>query len=633
MYGMQRPKKDGQSELIEGQGTGTSDSIKKNVPAGSFIMPADSTQKIGPKNLKKLGSPQPVNLSNGEFQIPPEQVHQVGVQALEQMKDATHTPVPDQQGFGFKPGATMMQAQPQSEPPKLGFNAAALRNYQDNIKIGESGKPELFFASGGVVPHVDDDLSKSFTADVLRNSRDNAANSFSQGNYARGVGEAVRGVVGSVPAAAYDVSKSAYNTFGRPVANAIDGFLGMGENQQTAIAKPDPTKLATNVRPAAAKPDPAKTSNAATSATQPNAMTGVTPEKAATAVSSDLSQQNTKQPTSMFGDTQQPTAQQNTPNPYAIQTKGNSFSYADPQAAAAARAADVPELQSSGIQTGLGIRGVKDFMANTREMGASDQQIKAALARREMNLGLQGFGGIARQPQVQERTPEQEAQLQAEIKRVSAPIAGARGLTASQRNQINDLQQGYSNRENDVYKTDANNAAAMQREAMGQAGQNYRAELGEQGANDRFNSNLNFDVQKFNATNDLANRQFSAEQLSKMPERMKQQAEVNLLQQYDAAQTDEERKPILERLSMLRGQGQQQSGNPYMAIKQGEVVDAKGVVTQPSKEYLYNTKTGQTVDPLANMQSQQKSISRAEYDALPKGSQYIGEDGKSYIKG
>ena len=114
MYGMQRPKKDGQSELIEGQGTGTSDSIKKNVPAGSFIMPADSTQKIGPKNLKKLGSPQPVNLSNGEFQIPPEQVHQVGVQALEQMKDATHTPVPDQQGFGFK--------------------------------------PELFFANGGLVP-------------------------------------------------------------------------------------------------------------------------------------------------------------------------------------------------------------------------------------------------------------------------------------------------------------------------------------------------------------------------------------------------------------------------------------------------------------------------------------------------
>jgi hypothetical protein len=293
-------------------------------------MPADSTQKIGPKNLKKLGSPQPVNLSNGEFQIPPEQVHQVGVQALEQMKDATHTPVPDQQGFGFKPDATKSQVQLQREPPKLGFNAAALGNYQNNIKIGESGRPELFFASGGVVPHVDDDLSKSFTADVLRNSRDNAANSFSQGNYARGVGEAVRGVVGSVPAAAYDVSKSAYNTFGRPVANAIDGFLGMGENQQTAIAKPDPTKLATNVTPAAAKPDPAKTSNAATSATQPNLMTGVTPEKQQQQFHSDLSQQNTKQPVSMFTDTSNQNTAQSAGN--LRQSKGNSFSYADPQA-------------------------------------------------------------------------------------------------------------------------------------------------------------------------------------------------------------------------------------------------------------------------------------------------------------
>ena len=89
-------------------------------------MPADSTEKIGPQNLKNLGSPQPVNLSNGEFQIPPEQVHQVGVQALEQMKNSTHTPV-DQPQLGFKPG---------------------------------QNKPELFFANGGLVtspyPSADD---------------------------------------------------------------------------------------------------------------------------------------------------------------------------------------------------------------------------------------------------------------------------------------------------------------------------------------------------------------------------------------------------------------------------------------------------------------------------------------------
>jgi hypothetical protein len=194
MYGMQRPKRmvNLNSLRVRAQEPPT---VLKKCTRRKLYHACGFNTKIGPKNLKKLGSPQPVNLSNGEFQIPPEQVHQVGVQALEQMKDATHTPVPDQQGFGFKPDATKSQVQLQREPPKLGFNAAALGNYQNNIKIGESGRPELFFASGGVVPHVDDDLSKSFTADVLRNSRDNAANSFSQGNYARGVGEAVRGLL------------------------------------------------------------------------------------------------------------------------------------------------------------------------------------------------------------------------------------------------------------------------------------------------------------------------------------------------------------------------------------------------------------------------------------------------------
>jgi hypothetical protein len=80
--------------LVRGPGTGTSDSIKKDVAPGSFIMPADSTQALG------LGEKMPVNLSNGEYELPPEQVHAVGVQALRQAKDATHTQVPEPQGLG-----------------------------------------------------------------------------------------------------------------------------------------------------------------------------------------------------------------------------------------------------------------------------------------------------------------------------------------------------------------------------------------------------------------------------------------------------------------------------------------------------------------------------------------------------
>lgn len=105
MYGFKKGAKPEQDAKlpkggkIQGPGTGTSDSIKTEIPKGSYIMPADSTKQIGPKALGELGQPVPVNVSSGEFQMPPEQVHAVGVQALNQMRDATHTPT----AAGFKP--------------------------------------------------------------------------------------------------------------------------------------------------------------------------------------------------------------------------------------------------------------------------------------------------------------------------------------------------------------------------------------------------------------------------------------------------------------------------------------------------------------------------------------------------
>jgi hypothetical protein len=47
-----------------------------------------------------MGSPTPVNLSNGEFQLSPDQVHSVGVQTLDAMKNQTHMPV-DQPQLGL----------------------------------------------------------------------------------------------------------------------------------------------------------------------------------------------------------------------------------------------------------------------------------------------------------------------------------------------------------------------------------------------------------------------------------------------------------------------------------------------------------------------------------------------------
>jgi hypothetical protein len=110
MYGVSREKaqklKGGGPVL--GPGTGTSDSIKANVPAGSYIMPADSTAKLGlnskqsqpsqPVEAPRLGMGVPVNLSNGEHQFTPEQVSAIGVQALDHVKDATHAPAAEPKG-------------------------------------------------------------------------------------------------------------------------------------------------------------------------------------------------------------------------------------------------------------------------------------------------------------------------------------------------------------------------------------------------------------------------------------------------------------------------------------------------------------------------------------------------------
>ncbi|MDH4417665.1 MAG: hypothetical protein QE485_10605 [Acidovorax sp.] len=79
--------------VIRGPGTGTSDSIETEKEPGTFIMPADSTQAIGPDALEEMGEKVPVRLSNGEFEFPPDQVQALGEAVLTVMRDATHQPV------------------------------------------------------------------------------------------------------------------------------------------------------------------------------------------------------------------------------------------------------------------------------------------------------------------------------------------------------------------------------------------------------------------------------------------------------------------------------------------------------------------------------------------------------------
>lgn len=608
MYGLKKRPKD-ESGLIQGAGTGTSDDVKKNVPAGSYIMPADSTQQIGTNNLKNMGSPTPVNLSNGEFQLSPDQVHSVGVQTLDAMKNQTHVPV-DQPQLGFKPG---------------------------------QNKPELFFANGGLVPSAypsADDIRRAqqnriggpqmrdvsgITRDVSRPLPSTTVNTPSTtsspsaspsnpaptqgGSFGAGVrnfvnnsklvkGTGYLGAASALFANAATPSEDYRERFGFGDQSPEDlgtvkgfakdfGIRGLGYASDLGNALTfgqagrfyaDKQRIASEAK--AAQPEfNAKQNN-------PNAV-----------VNNPFSNNKTPPTTQTQPEAQTPSNSVQNSDPYVIQQKGNSFSYANPSAAAQARADGIREGEGLGfkVRPVNDPRGVANLFANTQEMGPTEQQIQNAIAQREMNLGL-GMRGYGNNPvQAPQRNEAQEAERQAVIRAASTPIAGARGLTANQVRTLSDLQQGEDNRANQRYTTDANNVAALQREAMGQAGQNYRTELGEQGTNNRFNANLGFDAQKFQATNDLANREFNLNATEKGFGIRNSARLEKLYEQYDAAKSDEDRKSIQEKINRYAGNKADTGKDRYMTVGGGQVYDKEsGLINQPQQ--LFDTQTQQFVN-------------------------------------
>ena len=131
---------------IHGPGTGTSDSIPDKMRPGTFIMPADSTQSLGAKALSSLGKKVPVRVSNGEYEYTPEQVHAVGLRALSQLKDATHTP-----GQGADPAQRLaLGGEVTNDVTRIG-NSYSGGNVGGNITVNGQ-QPSGAFSSSSPVP-------------------------------------------------------------------------------------------------------------------------------------------------------------------------------------------------------------------------------------------------------------------------------------------------------------------------------------------------------------------------------------------------------------------------------------------------------------------------------------------------
>ncbi|WP_151835268.1 hypothetical protein [Acinetobacter junii] len=623
MYGLKKRSKQDENGLIQGAGTGTSDDVKKNVPAGSYIMPADSTQQIGTNNLKNMGSPTPVNLSNGEFQLSPDQVHSVGVQTLDAMKNQTHVPV-DQAQLGFKPG---------------------------------QNKPELFFANGGLVPSAypsADDIRRAqqnrvggpqmrdvsgITRDVNRPLPSTTANtpsptsapsaspttpapsaspsnpaptqgggfgarfnSLRQGiNRAANTGLGKLGTVGALASTGFAVADTPTEQyrerFGLGDYNPEDsnGMLFAKDLGVRALGAASDLGNALTISQAGRFYADKQRIASEAKAAQPEFNTKQNNPN--TVVNNPFGNNKTPSTTQTQPEIQTPSRPIQNSDPYAIQQKGNSFSYANPGAAAQARANGIREGEGLGfkVRPVNDPRGVANLFANTQEMGPTEQQIQNAIAQREMNIGMQGRAGIPREIEHPTLSDEEKGKRDALARQINSAINPKYGPTAKQADMLLQLSSDNPNAL-DVYKTDANNAAVLQREAMGQAGQNYRTELGEQGTNNRFNANLGFDAQKFQATNDLANREFNLNATEKGFGIRNSARLEKLYEQYDSAKSDEDRKSIQEKINRYAGNKADTGKDRYMTVGGGQQWDDKagGTLTQPQR--LFDTQTRQFVD-------------------------------------
>ncbi|PCN59425.1 hypothetical protein [Acinetobacter sp. YT-02] len=607
MYGLKkRPEESG---VIKGAGTGTSDSIQKNVPTGSYVMPADSTQKIGTEQLQKMGSATPVNLSNGEFQLSPDQVHAVGVETLDALKNSTHIPTGQPQ-LGFKPG---------QKTPELFFADGGVVRYPtaDDIRRAQQNRlagPQMRDVSG-ITRDVNRSLPQTTTPNVS-NATVQATTQPSAASSPSGFGARAISKIGN---AAKGLGK--FHGAGSMLGGAAVGFntpteqyaerMGLDPNADRGILAETGIRAAgvlSDVGNAASFgilgrrfPDQQRINAENELAAQQKRFSDWNAKKNQPAVNTPRDTENpfdTVPSQETTSQNEKPNAASSNNDPYQIQQNGNSFSYVNPHAAAQARANGVPELATSGfanVKPTHDPKGVANFMANTREMGASDEQINRALAQRELNMGMQGYAGIT-YPEAPQRTEAQEAERQNVLRMASTPIAGARGLTANQQRTIADLQQGEDNRANQRYTTDANNASNIMQTGMREVAQTGRTAMQEDGQNSRYFAGLAQDAQKMNADLGLRNREMNLTE-EKEGFGIRNSARLEkLYEQYDSAKTDQERQSIQQKIERYSGNKGISGKDRYMTVGGGQEwnENAGSMVNRPQR--LFDTQTQQYVD-------------------------------------
>lgn len=160
--------------------------------------------------------------------------------------------------------------------------------------------------------------------------------------------------------------------------------------------------------------------------------------------------------------------------------------------------------------------------------------------------------------------------------------------------------------------------ANLMREQMNQDGATQRAVMQEAGADRRDSRRAG-----------LESRKLGMEETAQGFQTRQAQRIEGLYQQYDAAKTDQERAAIAAQIRTYQGKEAPAEWGVHVTptIKNADGSTSEGSV------YRYNKRTGQVEAVAGNSSASGPATPRtkAEYDALPKGAQYM-RDGKTFIK-
>ena len=567
--------------VFRGPGTGTSDSIQTEIPEGSYIMPADSTQQIGDQALSGLGKGIVANVSNGEYQIPPEQVHAIGVQTLEHLKAATHTPTPDPKGF--KPGlffddgglvdekarlqASGMPAEP--TPSLSGYGGTSVRSPASSAP--PAAPPERPAENAPSSPGI---VARAMpgTSSVWNNSRDAIYGAYKQGG---------------VPAAAAETTRAA---LAFPIAVADDAVVrpvsGFVKTLFTGDATPPgAAPVAAPSKPAASPPGAPSSSTTPPASSVPTAAGGSTPVPDQGALPNNIIKEGKN---SYSGVNIGPDATLN----------GKPFGNAT---------GTVSALDNAAMQT----------LANRYSL--QDAARGSALAQAQAQP--QGAGFRPNTGLVDERLAESKQNDL--ISKASTPMKGSQNgqLTANQLRVLADIQNQGANRVMASDNALMHDALSRDLNAQNNAAAAQRALLSEAGTNQRFAATNALDQQKLNLAQESQGFQTRA---------LKRQED--LTSKWEAAKTPEEKSAIAQQIRALSGKSDAgvwkpavlQGGTDAMGNKTESVLAAVNEATGEMRRY--DQPTANAKDGIPSPKTEE------EYNALPKGAQYM-KDGQTRIKG